>query len=275
MTDSYVSVERGSTDKSDVRYGLAIVMLTRPDALNAINVEMANQLSLVMDELYHDDSVRCVVLRAAGRFFMAGGDLPRFAEPIKSNDQEALVAEIEELIESAHEAIRWIRYMNKPVVGLIPGGAAGYGLSLMLACDFVITQEDAVFTLAYSGLGTSPDGGATYFLPRLLGIRKATEIIMLSERFSGAEALEWGLVNQAVDKDEMEPALEKLVERLLAGPTFCYGKTKALINSSLSSTLSDQLESEAQSFKACSYTDDFKEGVTAFVDKKKPKFKGY
>ena len=274
MTDSYVRVERGSSDTSDVQHGLATITLTRSKALNAINVEMAQQLSEVMDDIYHDDSIRCVVLRAEGRFFMAGGDLPRFAEPIKEGDQDALVKEIDELIESAHEAIRWIRYMNKPVVGLIPGGAAGYGFSLMLSCDFVITQADATFTLAYSGLGTSPDGGSTFFLPRLLGMRKATEIILLSERFTGEQALEWGLVNQAVPAEEMEGALDKLVARLLSGPTFCYGRSKALINSSVSSSLSDQLEAEARGFKACSYTDDFKEGVTAFVDKRKPTFKG-
>ena len=274
MTDSYISVKRGSNDENDLHYGLAVVTLTRPDALNAINVEMAEQLSSVMDELYHDNSIRCVVLRAEGRFFMAGGDLPRFAEPIKNDDEAALVGEIEQLIESAHEAIRWIRYMYKPVVGLIPGGAAGYGFSLMLACDFVITHDDAVFTLAYSGLGTSPDGGSTFFLPRLVGTRKAAEIIMLSEKFSGKEAFEWGLVNQSVPKEEMEAALDKMVDRLLAGPTFCYGKSKMLINSSLSSSLSVQLEAEAQSFRACAYTGDFKEGVTAFVDKRKPTFKG-
>ncbi|PIE42053.1 MAG: enoyl-CoA hydratase [Gammaproteobacteria bacterium] len=274
MTDSYVSVERGSTDVDNIQYGLAIVTLTRADALNAINVEMAQQLNKVMDDLYHDETVRCVVLRAEGRFFMAGGDLPRFAEPIKEGNQEGLIEEIDTLIKSAHEAIRWIRYMNKPVVGLIPGGAAGYGFSLMLACDFVITQEDATFTLAYSGLGTSPDGGSTFFLPRLLGTRKATEIILLSERFTGAQALELGLVNQALPANEMEAALDKLVGRLLSGPTFCYGRSKSLINSSVSSSLSDQLEAEARSFKACALTDDFKEGVTAFVDKRKPEFKG-
>lgn len=274
MTDSYVSVTRGADNEQDPRYGLAIVTLTRAEALNAINVEMAEELSQVMDEIYHDDSIRCVVLNAEGRFFMAGGDLPRFAEPIKEDNEPALLQEIEQLIDCAHEAIRWMRYMYKPVIGFIPGGAAGYGFSLMLACDFVITHEDAVFTLAYSGLGTSPDGGSTYFLPRLVGTRKAAEIIMLSDKFSGKEALEMGLVNQAVEKEAMNDALDKLVDRLLAGPTFSYGKSKMLINSSLSSSLSDQLEAESQSFRACAYTDDFKEGVTAFVEKRKPAFKG-
>ncbi|MCG8317445.1 MAG: enoyl-CoA hydratase-related protein [Pseudomonadales bacterium] len=274
MADSYVSLKRGSEDKNDERYGLAIITLTRSDALNAINVELAKQLSSVLDDIYHDDTIRCVVLRAEGRFFMAGGDLPRFAEPIKQNDEAKLLNEVNTLIESAHEAIRWIRYMNKPVVGLVPGGAAGYGLSLMLSCDFVITQEDAVFTLAYSGLGTSPDGGSTFFLPRLVGMRKATELILLSERFSGKEALEWGMVNKAVPADDMESTLDELVSRLLSGPTFCYGNSKALINSSVSSSLSDQLEAESRSFRACAQTDDFKEGVTAFVDKRKPTFKG-
>ena len=274
MADSYVSLKRGSEDKNNELYGLVTITLTRSEALNAINVELANQLSAVLDDIYHDDSIRCVVLRAEGRFFMAGGDLPRFAEPIKQNDEAKLLNEVNTLIESAHEAIRWIRYMNKPVVGLVPGGAAGYGLSLMLSCDFVVTQEDAVFTLAYSGLGTSPDGGSTFFLPRLVGMRKATELILLSEKFSGKDALEWGMVNKAVPADDMESTLNELVARLLSGPTFCYGNSKALINSSVSSSLSDQLEAESRSFRACALTDDFKEGVTAFVDKRKPTFKG-
>lgn len=274
MQYQYIQYERGSDDEQDNRYGLGIVTLNRPDALNAINVDMADELSDVMDHIYHDDTVRCVLLRAEGRFFMAGGDLPRFAEPIRNDDEAALMHEIRELIEKAHEAIRWMRYMYKPVVGVVPGGAAGYGLSLMLACDFIVTHEDAVFTLAYSGLGTSPDGGATFFLPRLVGTRKAAELIMLSDRFSGKEAADMGIVNYAVDKAVLQETAEKLIERLLAGPTFCYGKSKMLVNNSLYTSLSDQLEAEAQSFRACAFTDDFKEGVTAFVDKKKPEFKG-
>lgn len=274
MNYQYVSYQRASEDENDVRYGLGVVTLTRPDALNAINVGMAEELSEVMDEIYHDNSIRCVVLRADGRFFMAGGDLPRFADPIRNDDEPALLEEIRELIESAHEAIRWMRYMYKPVVGMINGGAAGYGVSLMLACDFIVTHEDAVFTLAYSGLGTSPDGGATFFLPRLVGPRKAAELILLSERFSGKDAADMGIVNKAVAKEELESATYELVDRLLQGPTFSYGKSKMLINNSLYTSLSDQLEAESQSFRACAYTDDFKEGVTAFVDKRKPGFKG-
>ncbi|MDX1695267.1 MAG: enoyl-CoA hydratase-related protein [Ketobacteraceae bacterium] len=274
MNNQYVKYQRGSEDESHLHYGLGVVTLTRPDALNAINVEMAGELSAVMDEIYHDNSIRCVLLKAEGRFFMAGGDLPRFAEPIRNQDEPALMNEIRELIEYAHEAIRWMRYMYKPVVGLVTGGAAGYGLSLMLACDFIVTHEDAVFTLAYSGLGTSPDGGATFFLPRLVGTRKAAELIMLSDRFTGAEAAEMGIVNQAVPKDQLQTTVDKLLDRLLDGPTFSYGKSKMLVNNSLYTSLSDQLEAEAQSFRACAFTEDFKEGITAFVDKRKPDFKG-
>lgn len=274
MTHQYVSYQRGSENEVDPRFGLGIVTLTRPDALNAINVEMAVELSEVMDEIYHDNSIRCVLLRGEGRFFMAGGDLPRFADPIREQNEAALMDEIRELIDSAHEAIRWMRYMYKPIVGMVNGGAAGYGLSLMLACDFVVTHEEAVFTLAYSGLGTSPDGGATFFLPRLVGTRKAAELVMLSDRFSGQEAFTMGLVNRSVAKDELQSATDELVNRLLAGPTFCYGKSKMLINHSLFNSLSDQLEAESQSFRACAATDDFKEGVVAFVDKRKAEFQG-
>lgn len=274
MAEQWITVERGAQEKSDERYGLVTVTLNRADSMNAINVAMAEQLSAVMESLYSDKTVRCILLDAAGSFFMAGGDIDDFAKPLKDNDRATSLHNIDELIEHCQDAIRWIRYATKPVIARVPGGAAGYGLGLVLACDFVVTTDDAVFTLAYSGLGTSPDGGASFFLPRLVGVRKATELMMFSERFNGQDAEQMGLVNHAVAADQLDVTVNTLVEKVLKGPTVCYGKIKSLVNSSQSLTLSDQLAAEVQSFKACASTDDFKEGVLAFVEKRKPDFTG-
>lgn len=282
MSEQLVTLVSGVDDPDYAQLGwpeaqlqsLAVVTINRPDAMNALSVRMAEQLSSVMEQLYTDTQVRCVVLKAAGKYFMAGGDIDGFATPIQADDEAALLNGVDELIEHAQEAIRWIRYCPKPVIAQVQGGAAGYGVSLLLSCDFAYTTDDAVFTLAYSNLGTSPDGGASFFLPRMAGTRKATELLMLSDRVSGSDAEQLGLVNAAVAPAELDSTVTALVKRCLEGPTVSYGRIKALLNSSSSLSLSDQLASEVQSFKACALSDDFKEGVNAFMAKRPGKFQG-
>ena len=143
-----------------------------------------------------------------------------------------------------------------------------------MACDLVIAAEDAVFTLAYSVIGASPDGSSTYSLPRLIGYHRAMELMLLSDRFGVERAQELGLVNFAVAKDELESETKKLTERLASGPTFAYGKAKALLGKSLERGIGDQLDAEAQHIMECSRTADFAEGITAFLEKRKPTFIG-
>ncbi|SVD10402.1 uncharacterized protein METZ01_LOCUS363256, partial [marine metagenome] len=154
------------------------------------------------------------------------------------------------------------------------GAAAGAGFSLAMACDMIIATDDAVFTLAYSVLGTSPDGSSTYTLPRLIGYHRAMELVLLSDRFGPDRAKELGLINFIVPKAELKAETEKLSKRVAAGPTLAYGRAKALIGKSLERGIADQLDAEAQNIMESSRTADFAEGVNAFLDKRKPVFTG-
>ena len=173
-----------------------------------------------------------------------------------------------------HDGIMAIRRMPKPVVASVHGAAAGAGFSLAMACDLVIAAEDAVFTLAYSVIGASPDGSSTYSLPRLIGYHRAMELMLLSDRFGVERAQELGLVNFSVAEDELESETRKLSQRLASGPTFAYGKAKALLGKSLERGIGDQLDAESQHIMECSRTTDFAEGITAFLEKRKPTFIG-
>ena len=154
------------------------------------------------------------------------------------------------------------------------GACGGAGFSLAMACDMIIATDDAVFTLAYSVLGTSPDGSSTYTLPRLIGYHRAMELVLLSDRFGSDRAKELGLINFIVPKAELKAETEKLSKRVASGPTLAYGRAKALISKSLERGIGDQLDAEAQNIMECSRTADFAEGVNAFLDKRKPVFTG-
>lgn len=161
-----------------------------------------------------------------------------------------------------------------PIVAAVHGAVAGFGVSLTMLCDFVVASDDSFFTLAYIHLGTTPDGSSTYFLPRLVGLRRAKEIALLGGRLSGAEAVALGLANKVVARAELETEAAALAARLASGPTQAYARTRALLNFAFDRTLDEQLEAEAINFSECAATEDFVEGVRAFVERRKPVFKG-
>lgn len=255
--------------------GVCTITLDRPERLNAIDRDMAAALAAVTAAAGNDETIRAVVIRGAGDNFMAGGDLALFKTWLEEGaDRSHQRDRFEGFVREVHPTILALREMRKPVIAGIQGTVAGFGISLMLVCDLVVAAEDAVFTLAYSLIGTSPDGSSTYMLPRIVGLKRAFEIALLADRFGTAEAREWGLVNRVVPAAELDDAVAKLAARLAAGPTHAYGNTKALLNSTFDRPLEEQLDAEAASFADCSMSEDFAEGITAFLDKRAAQFKG-
>ena len=254
-----------------VEDGVATVTLDRPEVLNALDPRMAEGLKAVTAELADDMSVRCVVFRGAGDHFMAGGDVRHFNELV-SNSPDRVEADIGGEIDDVHAAIVSIRRMPKPVVASVRGASAGFGMSLVAACDLAIAAEDSVFSLAYCRIGTSPDGGSTWTLPRSVGLKRAMELALLGDRISPQQAREYGLINWVVPTAELEQATEKLATRLAAGPAGALARTKALLNDSLDADLETQLLAEKASFISGVTGAEFAEGVRAFVEKRAARF---
>jgi 2-(1,2-epoxy-1,2-dihydrophenyl)acetyl-CoA isomerase len=249
--------------------GVATITLNRPEVMNALNAAMMNSLRAACEEAAADTSVRAVVLRGAGPAFLAGGDVAMF---------HANLARMPALArEGGGELSRTIVALQrapKPVIASVHGAVAGAGVSLMAAADLAIAAEGTQFTLAYSRIGASPDGGATYFLPRLLGYRKALEIMLLADAFDAKAALAMGLVNWVTMPEALLAETERLAQRLAQGPTAAYAQSKRLAQDGYDRTLAAQLKEEIETFARCAGTADFAEGVTAFVQKRKPQFRG-
>ena len=259
--------------KLDVQDHIAFITLNRPEARNALSTEIRTGLAEYTAQLEFDPAVRCVVLRGAGGHFMAGGDVKNFKQRQQLSDADRK-RQVLEGLHLLHFAIYRIRRMPKPVLASVQGAAAGAGVSLMTACDLTIAADSAFFTWAYANIGLCPDGSGTFFLPRLVGMRRALEMAMLPERMDAAQALAWGLVNRVVPEAQLEAETLKLAERLAAGPTVAFGRAKALMNASFDNGLESQLELEGNAIGDCMCTEDHVEGVNAFVEKRMPDFKG-
>ncbi|MEQ8314452.1 MAG: enoyl-CoA hydratase [Gammaproteobacteria bacterium] len=253
--------------------GIATLTMNRPEARNALSMDMRAMLCDALHDIEQDSSVRCVVLKGTGDHFMAGGDVKGMGESIKKTPEE-IHKEFILRIHDLHPIMFAMRRMPKPIIASCKGAAAGAGVSMALACDLIIAAEDAFFTLAYCRIGTSPDGSASFHLPRAVGIKKAMEIALLGDRFDAQTAKDIGMINFVVPSEELESETEKLASRLASGPTHVYGNTKALLYRSLESEFEAQLQAEAESFADCASREDFREGVTAFIDKRDAVFTG-
>ena len=250
---------------------VAMVTLNRPAALNALDFEMMEALVATMRTLADDESLRVVIVRGAGAHFMAGGDVRAFAHYLE-DAPPARQARFARAIERLHAAIELVQRMPHMVIARVQGAVAGFGLSLVCACDLAIATEDAYFTSAYRQLALTPDGGLTFALPRIVGLRKALEILLLSERIDAAEALRLGLVNKVVPLEALDRTVADWTAALADGPPLALRNAKRLARQSLDRTLSEQLQAEAASFAQCAATADFVEGVRAFIVKRTPRF---
>ena len=256
---------------TQIHDSVATIILDRPAVLNALNPEMAIGLQAATGALAADKSVRCVIIKGAGEHFMAGGDVRHFHDILRNAPAE-VEKDIGAEIESVHAAIANIRSMPKPVIASVRGASAGFGMSLVAACDLAIAAEDSVFSLAYCRIGTSPDGGSTWTLPRMVGLKRAMELALLGDRITPQQASDYGLINWVVPTAELDKMTAELAARVAAGPVDALARTKALLNESLNAELGAQLAAEKSSFMAGVTGPEFAEGVSAFVEKRPARF---
>ncbi len=250
--------------------GVLTITMNRPEVLNAFNDSLIEELYEAMAAAAEDETVRCVVLTGAGRAFGAGQDLRTFATIHPSGEP----AKVSEHLGKYHRILYTIRNMPKPVIAAIRGVAAGISCNIALACDLRIAADDARFIEAFARIGLVPDGGGGYFLPRLVGLGKALELSMLADEVSGAEAERIGLVNKCVPQEEFETATMALAQRLAKGPTRAYALIKELMNKSLESDLETSLHLEGELQDVALTTEDHREGVAAFLQKRRAEYTG-
>jgi 2-(1,2-epoxy-1,2-dihydrophenyl)acetyl-CoA isomerase len=244
--------------------GVLTITLNRPDVLNAINRAVHEGLAAALKEARADD-VRAVVITGAGRGFCVGQDLTEFRDAPDVADA---------LRRGYHPNIRGIRELEKPVIAAVNGAAAGAGLSLACACDIRLAADSATFIPAFISIGLVPDSGGSYFIVRLLGEARAFEWMTSGRRLTAAEAQAWGLVSEVVEADKLADLAAERAAQYAAAPTAAIGMTKRLFGHAVTATLEEQLELEAQLQAAATRTEDFREGVAAFLEKRPPNFAG-
>jgi len=253
----------------DVRDNVAHITLNRPDAANSINEDMGKDLMHAALRCDEDPEIRAVLISGAGKIFSGGGDLKAFAA---KGDQ--LPYHVKEITTYLHAAMSRLTRMDAPVVAAVHGAVAGAGMSIAIACDMVVAAETTRFTVAYTRAGLVPDGSSTYFLPRIVGLKRALELTLTNRMFSAQEALQWGLVTHVVPDHELLTRARAIAAQLAAGPTRAYGISKRLLHSGWTETLETQMENESQAIANSARTADAREGITSFLEKRPPKYKG-
>lgn len=247
--------------------GVARITLNRPDVFNAFNDAQSYELQSVLKDASKDAEVRVLVLTGEGRAFCSGQDLKTIAGAEKRSLSDSLYKRYNPIIKAMRE-------MPKPIVCRLNGVAAGAGASLALACDFIVAAENASFVEAFVGVGLVLDSGSSYFLPRIIGTARAFEMATMGNRVGAQQALEWGMVNRLVSPEALDDEVNKAVEYYAAAPTLAIGLMKKMLNKSGYSDLNTMLQEEAWCQEIAGRSSDYKEGVTAFNEKRKPQFKG-
>ena len=248
---------------------IAIIRLNRPNSYNSLNAKMAKELLEISYECDTNKKIRAIILTGEGdKAFCAGGDLKSFHETGN------VAKHLKMVTHDLHGAITKFSRMNSPLIVAVNGVAAGAGLSFVGFADLAIAKSSATFVSAYTKAGLTPDGSSSYYLPRIIGIRKYLELVMTNKVLSSEDALSWGLLNYVHDDKKFWCETLKLADNLSKGPTLAYGKTKRLIHNSLNSTLETQMELETKMIAESAETNDGQVGIKAFLSKEKPKFEG-
>jgi 2-(1,2-epoxy-1,2-dihydrophenyl)acetyl-CoA isomerase len=248
---------------------VAHLRFNRPLVLNAISQDLADALAEGCARVASEGWARAVLLSGEGRGFMAGGDISAFHAA-----GENAPAVVEAIIAKVHQAVRTLNALPVPVLAAVHGPVAGAGLSMMMAADIVLAAEGTRFVLAYPRIGASPDGGATWALPRALGLRRSLGFALLGEEMDTTDALAAGLINKVYPAVLLMEQARDLAHKLATGPTLAFGRTKALLRQSLDTDLATQLEAERAAFVTGAGTADFREGVAAFLEKRPARFNG-
>lgn len=251
--------------------GVATIQMNRPDALNALSLQLGRDLATAIRQAVKDD-VRAAILTGSGRAFCSGGDLREMKS--MGEAQGTIEAFLDEPLKALHEVIALIRETPIPFIAAVNGVCAGAGTNFALACDLVLAAEDASFNEAFVRIGLSPDCGGTFFLPRAVGEKIAAEMLMTGMTVSAQRAAEIGMINRVVPTAELMNEAAKLAASLAAGPTGSIGRIKRMLNATFSNDLTAQLSLEADCQVESGRSPDFQEGVTAFFEKRPPKFSG-
>lgn len=252
----------------EVNQGLATITLNRPDVFNSFNREMALSMQAALDACEKNQEVRAILITGNGKAFCAGQDLKEVTDPENNPGFRAI------LDEHYNPIIRRIRNIEKPIVAAVNGVAAGAGANIALACDIVLASDQASFIQAFSKIGLIPDSAGTFFLPRLIGLQKAAALCMLGDKVSAEEAERMGMIYKVFPADSLMQEAQAMANKLAAMPTLALGLTKRLFNQSLNNDLEAQLKLESDLQIVAGSSNDYKEGVTAFVEKRKPEFRG-
>ncbi|MFY0683659.1 MAG: 2-(1,2-epoxy-1,2-dihydrophenyl)acetyl-CoA isomerase [Balneola sp.] len=256
--------------ETTLEHGVLKIILNRPDVLNSFNYEMAEEVQAAFKNAETNDEIRCVLLTANGKAFCAGQDLKEVTEIAKDPNRE-----LSEVVHHTYNPIiKAIRNLEKPVVCAVNGTAAGAGANIALACDMVLASVEAKFIQSFSNIGLIPDSGGTYFLPRLIGLARATELTFTGRPVKAPEAVDIGMIYKSVVPEELMQEATELCEKFAQMPTRGFGLTKKGFNAGFSNDLNTQLDLEADLQAEAGSTEDYNEGVQAFLEKRKPAFKG-
>jgi len=246
---------------------IATIILNRPDAANGLNFEMAYELNQAAIRCDNNEDIKAVIITAQGRFFCAGGDIQAMQDYDGNNGEG-----VKRIADELHRALSVFARMDAPVIMAINGTAAGAGFSMAVTGDLVVAAESAKFTMAYTKVGLSPDGSSSYYLPRLIGLRRTQELMITNRVLSAQEAMDWGLVTKVVADDQLMVEAEKMALICVDGAKGSNATVKQLLLASFNNSFETQMELEGRGIADCGNSADGKEGVTAFLEKRKPVF---